>query len=199
MPNILTELVPTATIGGKIKKLRKHRGLTQEELGLLCGFPKESARIRINQYENNKKTPKKNVIIALANALQIDPYSIYETDLYIEKRAKHVLFELEDLYGIHPIEINGTIYLTFSHSNDFFEKDYFLSKWHEMYEKCKDVPSDNNQSWGKKQKLYDLWRYEYPLNEPEAYWQKQNILRLEKERLENELEQINKALNSTEQ
>jgi len=199
MGHILAALVPTSTIGGKIKQIRKHRGLTQEELGIKCGFPEESARIRISQYENNSRIPKDNVISDLATALQIDPYSLYETDLYIERRAKHVLFELEDLYGIHPIEIDGNIYLNFSYKNDFFESTFFLKKWHEMYEKYKPSPDSTNQIYGKKQKAYDLWRYEYPLNEPEAYWQKRNLLQMKKERLEAELEKVNQELNSTEE
>ena len=36
------------TIGQRIKKARLHRGLTQQELGLLVGFPKNSADVLLS-------------------------------------------------------------------------------------------------------------------------------------------------------
>lgn len=46
------------SIGGKIKRIRQLKGLTQKELGIKCGFSETTAVQRISQYEKNLKTPK---------------------------------------------------------------------------------------------------------------------------------------------
>ena len=44
--------------GSRIAYARKYRGLTQSDLGILCGFDPGGAGIRINQYERNHKHPR---------------------------------------------------------------------------------------------------------------------------------------------
>mgnify|MGYP003429796559 CR=1 FL=1 len=196
MGSLREALNPASTLGGKIKKIRKHRKLTQKELGIMCGFPEESARVRISQYENNKIVPKDEIIKKIADALKIDPFSLYEFDLYDERRAIHVLFELEDLYGLHPIKIDDKIYLRFSDKeNVFFKKNFFLYKWHELYQRLlSGVDND------KEKKLYDLWRYSYRLNPYDDISLTSSNFDLQKEkiRLEEELRKINEKLNNTE-
>lgn len=58
------------TIGEKIKRLRKERGLTQEELGNLIGVQKAA----INKYETGIVINlKRDVISKLAKALDVNP------------------------------------------------------------------------------------------------------------------------------
>ena len=44
--------------GKNIKKVRKWRGITQEELGKALGIGEGSAGTRMAQYETGKRTPK---------------------------------------------------------------------------------------------------------------------------------------------
>ena len=44
------------SIGENIKRLRKEKGLTQKQLGILCQPPIDEANIR--KYENDKQNPK---------------------------------------------------------------------------------------------------------------------------------------------
>lgn len=60
------------TFGQRLRILRKHRGLTQRELGLKMGFPSPSAEIRIAQYECSRRYPKQSVIEQFAKVLHID-------------------------------------------------------------------------------------------------------------------------------
>lgn len=55
------------TTGENIKRIRKEKGLTQKELGELCGI--NEANIR--KYENGKQNPKIETIRRIANALGV--------------------------------------------------------------------------------------------------------------------------------
>ena len=58
------------TIGDKIKRLRKERGMTQEELGAMIGVQKAA----INKYETGIVINlKREVISKLAQALDVNP------------------------------------------------------------------------------------------------------------------------------
>ena len=64
-------------IGDKIKKLRINKGLTQKQLGDLCGI----ADSAIRRYESGKVTPKLNTLKKLSYALDISINELadYET------------------------------------------------------------------------------------------------------------------------
>ena len=48
-------------IGDKIKLVRRHRGLTQQQLGILIDI-KNGAANRIAQYETGYRTPKAEIV-----------------------------------------------------------------------------------------------------------------------------------------
>lgn len=60
------------TIGQRIKRIRKIRGMTQKQLGELLGFGKHGD-VRMAQYESDARTPKVSMIIQLANCLCVSP------------------------------------------------------------------------------------------------------------------------------
>ena len=57
------------TLGEKIKYLRKFRGMTQKEFGTAIGLDDN----RIAQYETNYRVPKRDLLINMAKALNVDP------------------------------------------------------------------------------------------------------------------------------
>lgn len=59
-------------VGDRIKRVRQFRGLTQKELGKLVGFDEKTADIRIAQYESNTRKPKEELLIKIADALEIN-------------------------------------------------------------------------------------------------------------------------------
>jgi len=59
-------------IGQRIKQARKHRGLTQKDLGLMVGFDEKNADVRIAQYESEVRTPKPEMRDKIAKALDMD-------------------------------------------------------------------------------------------------------------------------------
>lgn len=60
------------TIGDKIKHIRSFRGLSQKDLGLKIGLHEKSADNRIAQYETNYRVPKKDMLVQIAEALDVN-------------------------------------------------------------------------------------------------------------------------------
>ena len=60
-------------VGEKIKKARKAKGLTQEQLGELVGFQSQSP---IAQWELGIRIPKLETIVKISRALQINPLEL---------------------------------------------------------------------------------------------------------------------------
>lgn len=59
--------------GERIRTIRKIRGMTCQELGIRVGFPDTTAGERIAQYENGYRTPKKEMILKLAETMDVTP------------------------------------------------------------------------------------------------------------------------------
>lgn len=162
--------ISPGSIGGKIKRIRELRGLTQKQLGIMCGFSTSSADVRIGQYEKNKKIPREKILKDICAALGIDEGVLFDADLLPYDRMYHALFDIEDFHGLHPVKKEDGFYLEFSghtildqdiHRHDF---DSFLSKWYEMYQKHLPTSSDTKETKEKKAAEYALWKNEYPLN-----------------------------------
>ncbi len=86
--------------GKCIRRFRLKRGMTQKALGMAVGFPAKTADIRIAQYESGARTPKHDLLCALAQTLEV-PVSALEVP-YIKSRdeLKQLLQALEDEYGL---------------------------------------------------------------------------------------------------
>lgn len=97
------------TVGENIRKLRKERGLTQKQLGELCGI--NEANIR--KYEADKQNAKIETIEKIAKALGVPIVKIKEdltwaehqnTEEFKQLEQSTYLFEgivvaLEEIYG----------------------------------------------------------------------------------------------------
>lgn len=73
-------------IGDEIKRLRKLRGLTQKQLGEMCGM----ADSAIRKYESGKIKPKIESLRKIAAALQVDVYSLADFDTASEMLEEHI-------------------------------------------------------------------------------------------------------------
>lgn len=63
--------------GAKIKEIRKRKGLTQKQLGDLCGI----ADANIRKYENGKQNPKMETLQKIADALGVPLLEFIDDDL----------------------------------------------------------------------------------------------------------------------
>ena len=203
------DYVSPGSIGGKIKRIREHLGLTQKQLGLRCGFSENTADVRIRQYESNKKVPREKALKTLCYALEIEEHALFDADLLPKNAMYHALFDIEDFHGLHPVQIDGRYYLEFSGYVMFgdreltpFENEEFLKRWAAKREECfpsseDDAPEEDEETKREKRKQYDLWRYGYPLNNAEEASERIRMLQ-KRDQLKKELEEINKKLESGE-
>ena len=64
------------TVGQKIKYIRNHRKMTQKELGVAVGFSSSTSETRLYQYESDMKTPKENLLLKFAEALNVSAFAL---------------------------------------------------------------------------------------------------------------------------
>ena len=58
-------------IGSTLKEYRQNCGLTQKQLGIMCGYKESTADVRINQYETGQITPKEDMLDIILEQLKI--------------------------------------------------------------------------------------------------------------------------------
>lgn len=163
--------ISPGSLGSRIKKYRELRGLSQKKLGLLCGYTPSTAGVRIFQYEKNLRVPRGKALKEIAKALDIPEGTLFDADVLNKDTFYHILFELEDFYGLHPVDRDGKLSLCFDKNALFSYKEYnksdcdsFLRDWYEMRKKILPKDSDSSEQLKNKEKTYTLWRTEYPDN-----------------------------------
>lgn len=77
-------------VAENIKRIRKERGLTQEELGKMVGL----SGVAIMRYEKGQREPKSETLEKIALALGIKVFGLMRFDLS-EVPTKELLAELE--------------------------------------------------------------------------------------------------------
>lgn len=65
--------ITDTSFGQRLKFIRRHRRMTQKELGILLGYPEKQADVRIAQYEKNTRTPRRDTVQKLAEVLNVSP------------------------------------------------------------------------------------------------------------------------------
>jgi len=93
------------TIGERIKRIRTFRDITQGALGEALGFEAKNASVRIAQYETNYRVPKDDMILQLAEILQIHPASLRNIDGDTTLDIIESLFWLEEEKGYETINL----------------------------------------------------------------------------------------------
>lgn len=137
--------------GERIKKIRKMRRLTQKELGVAVGFEKDTADIRIAQYESNNRTPKANLLNEMAEVLEVSPYALSEPQIETKLGLMHTLFAIEDLYGLEIKEEDDNI--VFSLPKLDAKQKKALLEWVEKRNDFEDFLIDEDE--------YNLFRYSF--------------------------------------
>ena len=153
-------------IGERIRFIRNLRGMTQKLLGTAIGFPEKTADIRLAQYESGTRTPKEDITVALANALEVAPQALSVPDIDSYIGLAHTLFALEDIYGLTIEEADGEICLKIKNNRGRNTEELLniLPAWKEQADKCKagEISKDT----------YDEWRYNYPKYDTTQTWAK---------------------------
>ena len=131
--------------------------MTQKYLGLRAGLPERAADIRVAQYEAGTRTPKSNIVDALANALGVSPEALTVPNIDTEIGLMHTLFALEDMYGLTIDKKDGE-YIIRIDTLKCRESNYLLERlpeWYKQYEKYRNGEITKEE--------YDNWRYNFAL------------------------------------
>ena len=129
-------------ISERIRFFRKKKGLSLKQLGLLVGFPKKCADVRI-------------AVGAIAKALNISPLALSIPEIDDPLSLLHLMFALEDTYGEWVEGRNGAVALNFDPYNnkDAARLYVMLCEWRDQYEKMLNGKITKEE--------YDNWRYNY--------------------------------------
>lgn len=145
----------------RIRYFREKNNLTQKALGEMLGFPESSADVRIAQYETGTRAPREDIIKKLAEVFDVSQEALTVPDIENVMNMIHLLFEMEDVYGVQPREIDGKTYLVFDPSR---LQDRNKRYTDEILLRIQDWIVQNRRFRNGEitQAAYDEWRYNYP-------------------------------------
>ena len=103
-------------IGERIRFIRNLRGMTQKWLGQAVGFPQKTADVRMAQYESGSRTPKEDLVKALANVLEVSPLALSIPDIDSNLGFIHTLFAIEDIQGVRAEKQGDEVHIVFDGS-----------------------------------------------------------------------------------
>lgn len=151
------------TLGEKIRKYRILKGLTQAQLGSMVKLTGD----RIRQYENDIRSPKDGKLMEIADALEINPTTLFDSNYNEPNSVMHTFFELEDIYGMHFEKIGDNYQLAFSKGDDYQNPSWILEGIAAWVKKRNEVQPDINDSASTitdKKNEYITWKARYPYN-----------------------------------
>ena len=153
-------------IGERIRFIRNLRGMTQKWLGQAVGFPEKTADVRMAQYESGSRTPKEDLVKALANVLEVSPLALSIPDIDSNLGFIHTLFAVEDLHGVRVEQSDNEVHIVFDGSKPNTDRSVFqmLTAWAEQAEKYRNGEISKEQ--------YDRWRYTFPAEDTTQRWAK---------------------------
>ena len=116
-------MIANQSLGVRIRYFRKKKGFTQKELGEAIGVNDSTIR----NYELGNRTPDANTMAKIAEALEIDFYTLKSTEVNSVDSAVHALFDIEDRYGLVPDKIGDNICLVLDLNSVAWFQGYHFS------------------------------------------------------------------------
>jgi len=148
------------TLGDKIRKYRTLKGLTQAQLGSMVKLTGD----RIRQYENDVRKPKDGKLFEIADALDVNPSTLAEPDFDDPTSVMHVLFELEDIYGLHFEKVGDNYQLAFS-KGEYSSANWIiegLAAWVKKRDELQPDINDSNSTIADKKNDYIFFQGDVP-------------------------------------
>ena len=126
-------------IGERIRFIRNLRGMTQKWLGQAVGFPPKTADVRMAQYESGSRTPKEDLVKAIANVLEVSPLALQIPDIDSDLGFIHTLFAIEDIHGIRAEKQGDEVHLIFDGSKRTMD-ELNTPGWNRQYDRASPTP-----------------------------------------------------------
>ena len=150
------------TLGDKIRKNRTLKGLTQTQLGTMVKLTRD----RIRQCENDVRKPKEENLFEISDAFNVNPSTLAEPDFDDSTSVIHVLFKLEDIYGLHFEKVGDNYQLAFS-NGDYENANWLIdgiAAWVKKRNELQPDINDSDSTITDKKNDYILWKARYPYN-----------------------------------
>lgn len=150
------------TLGDKIRKYRTLKGLTQTQLGSMVKLTRD----RIRQCENAIRKPKEENLFEISDALDVNASTLAEPDFDDSTSVIHVLFKLEDIYGLHFEKVGDNYQLAFS-NGDYENVNWLINgiaAWVKKRNELQPDINDSNSTITDKKNDYVCWKARYPYN-----------------------------------
>ncbi len=122
---------------------------------------------RIRQYENDVRSPKDGKLLEIADALEINPTTLFDPNYNEPNSVMHTFFELEDIYGMHFEKVGDSYQLAFSKGDNYHNPSWILEGIAAWIKKRNEVQPDINDSASTitdKKNEYITWKARYPYN-----------------------------------
>lgn len=133
--------------GERIMKFRKARGMTQAQVAEAIGATEGAVR----HYERGVRTPGPEQVAAIAAVLDVSPEALTDYGIESARDALEVLFRLEDMAGLHPVDTGEGMALMVDERVPGSQKiEYALIAWKSM--------RDDLESGAVSREEYDEWR-----------------------------------------
>lgn len=152
-------------IGEKIKKFRLIRKATQLDLG----YHVKLNDLRVRQYETGKRNPKEDLVEKFAEALDVEPAALSNTEPDTIDGLMHTLFDLEDTFNItieedcSDGEVDYVFRFKYSDEKQAEQMREAFSSWLAAYKKYHTNPeSDEEKKY--ESDMYELWKGQFPKN-----------------------------------
>lgn len=130
--------------GEKIKRYRKLRKLTQDDLGDAAGVTGNAIR----NYEHDFRSPNAEQLEKIARKLDVPVTALEDYEITTAREALEALFRLEDAFGLKPGE-DGT--LTIDPKTKGAQKlTQALATWKGVLDEVESGDMSNDE--------YELWR-----------------------------------------
>lgn len=137
----------TNRLGELIRFHRLLNKMTQKDLAEKCGLNESTIR----NYELGNRCPDQETLLKVADALQINYYTLAEPTPENPASALHMLFDLEVIYGLVPEVIDGKLCLAFEEPSEQASADdktnikalkSLIEEWHLIRNKWKENEID---------------------------------------------------------
>ena len=133
--------------GERIRRFRLARGLTQAQVAAAIGATEGAVR----HYEKGVRTPGPEQLAGIAKALGVNVAALTDYGVEDTRDALEVLFRLEEMTGLRPVQTEDGLVLVMDGQADGAEKiNYALVSWKAM--------RDDLQSGAISQDEYDEWK-----------------------------------------
>ena len=152
-------------IGEKIRKFRLIRQATQLDLG----YHVKLSDLRVGQYETGKRNPKEDLVERFAQALDVEPAALSNTEPDTIDGLMHTLFDLEETFNLTIEEDYSDgeeeYIFRFKPTNEKQAEDMrkAFSAWLTAYEKYHTHPETEEEKQYESD-MYELWKGQYPKN-----------------------------------